>query len=87
MNLPNKVRLQMEKIAVLRREKQQLINNKKKEVEKIKNRFEKKIEKLDEKILNEQIKLDELLAKFNNNEPKKHDAKVENNKTNPSSFQ
>jgi predicted ribosome quality control (RQC) complex YloA/Tae2 family protein len=87
MNLPNKVRIQMEKIAALRREKQQLINNKEKEVEKIKNRFEKKIEKLDEKILNEQIKLDELLAKFNNNEPKKPDAKVENNKTNPSSFQ
>ena len=71
MNLPNKVRLQMEKIAVLRREKQQLINNKEKELEKIKNRFEKKIEKLDEKILNEQIKLDELLEKFNNDELKK----------------
>ena len=87
MNLPNKVRLQMEKIAVLRREKQQLINNKEKELEKIKNRFEKKIEKLDEKILNEQIKLDELLEKFNNDEPKKPNAKIENNKTNPSSFQ
>jgi len=81
MNLPNKVRLQMEKIAVLRREKQQLINNKEKELEKIKNRFEKKIEKLDEKILNEQIKLDELLEKFNNDEPKKPNAKIENNKT------